>query len=297
MAPRYSLLTHHACIEVRGPDAGSFLHGQLSQAVADLSLASAPLAGWHDAKGRVRALFRVLRLPDRWLLLSPRDGVEQVITKLRMFVLRAAVTLSIASDVAAAAVVDADDTWREAMGIPRDTEQNGVVEHQGVRLVRVGPTYWQTFGDPAALTLLAESLATAPVAAATLAEIRLGLPEVTSTQYERFVAQMLNLDALGAVSFDKGCYPGQEIVARVHNLGGVKRRARRYAAEGPPVAIGTAVVNADGTPVGDVIRSAPNGSRSELLAVVDNAAADAGLATAAGLALTMLPLPFSVPRD
>jgi folate-binding protein YgfZ len=297
MAPRYSVLTDHACIAVRGRDAGSFLHGQLSQAVADLGPSSAPLAGWHDAKGRVRALFRVLRLPERWLLVTPRDGVEQVVTKLRMFVLRAAVTLSIADDVAAAAVTDADDAWLEAMGIPLDTAQNGVVDHHGVRLARVGPTYWQAFGEPAALTPLAESLTAAPVTAAALAEIRLGVPEITSSLYERFVAQMLNLDELGAVSFDKGCYPGQEIVARVHNLGGVKRRARRYAAEGPPAAIGTAVLKSDGTAVGEVVRSAPNGSGSELLAVVDNMAADARLSTTAGMALATLPLPFSVPRD
>lgn len=297
MAPRYSLLTDHACIEARGRDAGPYLHSQLSQAVADLGPASAPLAGWHDAKGRVRALFRVLRLPDRWLLVAPRDGVEPLVTKLRMFVLRAAVTLSIASDVAVAAVIDADDAWLEATGLPRDTPQNGVVESRGVRFVRVGPTYWQAFGDPAALAPLAQSLAAAPVAAATLAEIRLGLPEVTPGLYERFVAQMLNLDALGAVSFDKGCYPGQEIVARVHNLGGVKRRARHYAAEGPPAPLGTTIVTADGTAVGEVVRSAPNGSGSELLAVVDNAATDARLSTGAGVALAARPLPFSVPRD
>jgi hypothetical protein len=291
------LLTDHACIEARGRDAGPYLHSQLSQAVADLSPASAPLAGWHDAKGRVRALFRVLRLPDRWLLVAPRDGVEPLVTKLRMFVLRAAVTLSIARDVAAAAVIDADDAWLEARGLPRDTPQNGVVESRGARFVRVGPTYWQAFGDLAALRPLAESLAEASVAAATLAEIRLGLPEVTPSLYERFVAQMLNLDALGAVSFDKGCYPGQEIVARVHNLGGVKRRARHYAAEGPPAPIGTTIVTADGAVVGEVVRSAPNGSGSELLAVVDNAAADARLATGAGVALAARPLPFSVPLD
>ena len=297
MAPRYSLLTDHACIEVRGRDAAAFLHGQLSQTVADLPPASAPLAGWHDAKGRVRALFRVLRLPDRWLLIAPREGAEQLVTKLRIFVLRAAVTLSLASDIAAAAVIDADDAWLEAEGIPRDTKLNGVIEDGGIRLVRVGPTYWQAFGATAALMTFAESLAAAPLAAATLAEIRLGLPEITPRLYDRFVAQMLNLDELGAVSFDTGCYPGQEIVARVHNLGDVKRRARRYAAEGPPAPIVPTIVTADGTAVGEVVRSAPNGSGSELLAVVDNTAADARLSTGAGVALAALPLPFSVPRD
>jgi folate-binding Fe-S cluster repair protein YgfZ len=98
------------------------------------------------------------------------------------------------------------------------------------------------------------------------------------------------------VSFDKGCYPGQEIVARLNNLGGVKRRARRYASGEAPPAVGTAIVTADGVEVGEVVRSAAAGSGSELLAVVDNAAVDAPLA-AGGASLRALALPFPVPRD
>ena len=66
------------CIEVRGADAAAFLHGQLSRAVVDLDAADAPLAGWADARGRVRALFRVCRLPERWLLVTPRDGADEL---------------------------------------------------------------------------------------------------------------------------------------------------------------------------------------------------------------------------
>ena len=73
MTPRYGALPDQGCIEVRGADAAAFLHGQLSRTVDSLDASRAPLAGWHDAKGRVRALLRVVRLPDRWLLLAPRD--------------------------------------------------------------------------------------------------------------------------------------------------------------------------------------------------------------------------------
>jgi folate-binding protein YgfZ len=125
----------------------------------------------------------------------------------------------------------------------------------------------------------------------------LGIPAITPTLAERFVAQMLNLDVLGAVSFDKGCYPGQEVIARVHNLGGVKRRLRRYATVGAAAAIGTTIVTLDGAAVGEVVRSAPNGTGSELLALVDNTAADVSLSTSAGAQLRALPLPFDVPRD
>jgi folate-binding protein YgfZ len=299
LSPQYSALTDHVCVEARGRDAGAYLHGQLSQAVADLDATRAPLAAWHDARGRVRALLRVFRLPERWLLVGPRDGAEPLLKKLRMFVLRAAVTLDIANDVAVAAVLDADDTWLRGAGVPPDTRPNRVITNDGVRFVRVGDTYWQALGDTAALAPLARSLPPASLDAAALAEIRLGIPAITTSLAERFVAQMLNLDELGAVSFDKGCYPGQEIVARLHNLGGVKRRLRRYSTVGPPAAIGTAILTADGngTAVGEVVRSAPAGSGSELLAIVDNAAADAPLATSAGAALHALALPFFVPRD
>ncbi len=131
--------------------------------------------------------------------------------------------------------------------------------------------------------------------AAALAEIGLGIPSITPAVADRFVAQMLNLDELGAVSFDKGCYPGQEIIARVHNLGGVKRRARRYAAPTAPPALGAPVHAAD-VQVGEVVRSAATESGCELLAVVEHAAAGAAL-TCGGATLRELPLPFAVPRD
>ncbi len=112
----------------------------------------------------------------------------------------------------------------------------------------------------------------APASAdALLAEIRLGLPSIGAPVVEHFVAQMLNLDLLDAVSFDKGCYPGQEVIARVRHLGSVKRRMRRYAcdAETPP-APGAAVVTADGANVGEVVRAERAERGSELLAVVEH---------------------------
>jgi folate-binding Fe-S cluster repair protein YgfZ len=106
---------------------------------------------------------------------------------------------------------------------------------------------------------------------------------------------MLNLDALGALAFDKGCYPGQEIVARVHHLSDVKRRVRRFAAPtATPLEPGTAVATASGADVGEVLRSARAALGVELLAVVDNAAASVPL-TAGGVALRELPLPFALP--
>ena len=295
MALQHAVLHDYVCLEARGADAARFLHAQLSRAVADLPPTHAPLAGWADARGRVRALLRVCPLPERWLLVTPRDGADELLKKLRLFVLRSKVTLERAADVGVTALLGDADAWLAQLGVATDTLPNRLVRRDEVAFVRVGSAYWQLLGAPAALARLAAGLDTTPEAAAALAEIGLGLPSITPAVADRFVAQMLNLDELGAVSFDKGCYPGQEIIARVHNLGGVKRRARRYAAATAPPALGAPVHSAD-VQVGEIVRSAATESGCELLAVVEHAGAGAEL-TCDGVALRELPLPFAVPRD
>jgi tRNA-modifying protein YgfZ len=289
--PTLSPLTESTCIEVRGTDAAAFLHAQLSRTMP-AARDNAPLAGWLDARGRVRALLRVWPLPDRWLLATPREGVDELLKRLRMFVLRSAVTLRVADDVAVAAVLDATPDWLATRGLPVSTPDTLIARGE-LRWLCVAPNYWQVQGPNAAVAAVEPDLARVPPAAAALAEIRVGLPAITLPLVDRYVAQMLNLDALGAIVFDKGCYPGQEVVARVHNLGDVKRRARRYAMSAPPPAVGAAVTASGGEAVGEVVRSAPAPGGCELLAVVDHAAAGAPLAIAAA-ALRELPLPFVV---
>ena len=293
--PTLSPLTECTCVEVRGADAAAFLLAQLSRIVTPDNGGDARLAGWLDARGRVRALLRVWREPSRWLLATPREGVDDLLKRLRMFVLRSAVTLRIADDVALAAVLDATPDWLATRGMPAATAPDTVIAKGELRWLCVAPDYWQALGPSAAVAAVEPGLTRVPPAAAALAEIRLGLPAITPPLVDRFVAQMLNLDALGAVVFDKGCYPGQEVVARVHNLGDVKRRAHRYSTTAAPPAIGVAVTAPGGNAVGEVVRSAPTAQGCELLAVVDHAAADGAL-TIAGAALRELPLPFAVSR-
>jgi folate-binding protein YgfZ len=296
MPLRHAKLHDRVCLEARGPESAAFLHAQLSCSVLTLGAAVAPLAGWADARGRVRALFRVVRLPDRWLLVTPREGADALLGKLRMFVLRAKVTLARADDVAVLALLgDAADAL-ERRGVAADTLPNRMVRVGDLSFVRIGPRYWQVLGAPAALEPLVADSESADAAAANRAEIELGIPAITPPSAERFVAQMLNLDELGAISYDKGCYPGQEIIARVRNLGGVKRRARRYAAPGSPPAAGAPVLGDGAQPVGETVCAAGAPRGCELLAVVDHAAAGGAL-TCGGAPLTELPLPFTVPLD
>jgi tRNA-modifying protein YgfZ len=296
MALQHAALLDTVCLEARGADAAAFLHAQLSRAIPELDSGSAPLAAWADPRGRVRALLRVCSLPDRWLLVTPRDGADELLRKLRMFVLRSKVTLALATDVSVTGLFGDGAEWFASHGVPGNaTPPNRLVRHDDVTFIRIGPSYWQALGAPAALVSLTAGLGKTGAADAALAEIGLGIPAITPALAERFVAQMLNLDELDAVSFDKGCYPGQEVIARVHNLGGVKRRARRYGVQAAPPAIGAPVLAA-GSQVGEVVRSAQATRGSELLAVVDHAAAHLPL-TCAGEPLAELPLPFEVPRD
>ena len=291
MTPRYCPSPSYGCIEVRGADAASFLHGQLSRAVDVLDGTLAPLAGWHDPRGRVRALLRVVRRADRWWLVTSADVIAPTAKRLAMFVLRAAVTVVPAADVRVAALLDADDPWLAAQGLASATATNGVVTRGQLACVRVGERLWQLIGPGGAVDGFAPGLPRVAEDAATLAEIRLGVPTVGAPLVEHFVAQMLNLDLLDAVSFDKGCYPGQEVIARVHHLGSVKRRMHRYACEAPaPPAAGSAVANTDGVDVGEVVRAARAEAGVELLAVVDNASA-AGALAVDGAPLRELPLP------
>lgn len=128
-----------------------------------------------------------------------------------------------------------------------------------------------------------------------LAGIRAGLPQVYPETHEVFVAQMLNLDLLGGVSFEKGCYTGQEIIARTHFRGAIKRRMFRFASSHPPPAPGTRILVGD-QHAGDVVDAAATSEGCELLAVISLAQQDATLELEAnrGVRLRKLPLPYSL---
>src|SRR5689334_16877306 len=116
--PTLSLLTEYTCVEARGADAGKFLQAQLSQTIAPPTATAAPLAGWLDARGRVRAVLRVWPLQGGWVLTTPREGSDDLLKRLRMFVLRSAVTLRVADDLALAALIDVTPTWLAARDLP-----------------------------------------------------------------------------------------------------------------------------------------------------------------------------------
>ncbi len=258
-----------AFIEVRGSDAQAFLHAQLSLDIMTLRSDRAPLAGWHDPKGRLRALMRVLRLAESWLLIAPHSTADSIIQQLQMYVLRSDVSLARASDFEAVAVIDESRDWLAGLDVALGTAADAMIETQGIYWLRLGSQLLHLVGPTGPIADRVAGREMSPTERAELAEIQLGIPSLDHGLAGQFLPQMLNLDRIGAISFDKGCYPGQEVIARIHNLGSVKRRMRRFElASGGEPAAGAPVHDAHGSVVGQVIRAAQADGRTELLAVV-----------------------------
>ena len=314
-------LTDMGVIEVTGTDAEAFLNALLSRNVHVRQPSQATLAAWLDARGRVLALFRVLCAGDRWLLLTRGADIDALVRRLGMFVLRTNVKLrDLSSQWLAAAVLGGIESWLESRSIALGGRTGDVASANGAFLIRVSPRLVylvsvevapgdsagevsggladKTPGDWAGGTLgdWADDIPWGTEELATLEEIRLGLVNLSLQLTGRFTAHMLNLDRLGALAFDKGCYPGQEVVARTQNLGTVKRRVFRFsgALENEPT-VGTALLDSRGSQVGEVVRAVTIGeSRVELLAMIriDAASGVLACATDASAPLTREALPW-----
>ncbi|WP_440995582.1 CAF17-like 4Fe-4S cluster assembly/insertion protein YgfZ [Arhodomonas sp. SL1] len=292
-------------LRVTGEDAGEFLHAQLTNAVQDMAPGNTRLAGWCNPKGRLLALFRVLRLDDGYRLLLPRPLVDTVIKRLRLFVLRSRVDIEDVSEgltgmgLAGAATGGA---LAENAGTPPASADEAVQagEVTVIRLPDPRPR-WLLLAPaeetPALWANMVRALHPVHPEAWRLLDIQAGLPEVLPETVERFVPQMLNLEPLGGLCYEKGCYPGQEVVARMHYLGQLKRRLYRLRGEGDSPAPGAGVAGANGNAAGEIVMAAAcGGAAFEALAVLRIEAADGPLEVD-GRRLSPLPLPYQPPGE
>ncbi len=218
-------LTHLGVIAATGDDVVHFLHNQLTNDVEHLAEDDARLVGYCSPKGRLLATMLMWRAGERVLLALPRELLPATLKRLQMFVLRAKVKLA---DVSDGIVLIGGATPESMGGTPwqRDDRDGGawlrVPDAGGLkRWLWAGPlaqamSFWQQ---------QAATLPTAPAALWRWSEIIAGLPQVVEATKEQFVPQMINFELVGGVNFRKGCYPGQEIVARSQYLGKLKRRA------------------------------------------------------------------------
>jgi folate-binding protein YgfZ len=288
-------------IRVRGPDAGAFLQGQLTNDLLALASERSSLGAFANAQGRVFALARVVALADAWLLVLPRSEAPALRERLARHVLRAKVELIDESDAwSAIGLLDAAGLAALAAPAKALPSAPGAVGRVG-ELIVVAPdtgTPVVVLAARAAIATLIEALhdAAAPPGHWSLAEIRAGRPEVVTATRELFLPQALNLDLLGAVSFRKGCYTGQEIIARTQHLGRVSRRMIRARVASPPPPPGTPVL-ARGEVSGHVVRAeVDEAGDCELLATLGVDARDQPLHIGAGPPLERLPLPYAIPE-
>jgi folate-binding protein YgfZ len=269
-------------ITVAGPERLRFLQGQLTQDLALVTPGTTCLAGWAEPKGRLLWAGHLVLIPgdagDRFGMVVPAALADALAQQLRRFVLRAKVTVDV--DGTAIAGIDAGTP-----PAPPGNDYQLAGDH--TRALRISPP---TAGLPDA--------SASASAAWELADIRAGIPVVEPATSGQFVPQMLNLDLLAGVSFTKGCYPGQEIVARTRYLGRVKRRMFRFGAAVAPPPPGTTVYGPRGA-VGQVVRAAATpGGGTELLAVVvlDDLASPLFLEAGERVALERLTLPYAIPE-
>ena len=234
-------LDERALLRVTGADAEAFLQGQLTQDMSRLAEGQVLLAAHCTPKGRITALFRAWKLADAFLLDAPAALASAAQRRLAMYVLRAKVQVaSAAADWERTGVAgEALGTVLDDLGYPRPEAAGQLLRNGDLHCLKVGPARWIALAPARADSGLRSRLAdrTAPSREGwALAGLRDGDPEVLAETVEAFVPQMLNLDLLDGISFRKGCYTGQEIVARTHYLGRVKRRMRRftYLGEAPP---------------------------------------------------------------
>jgi folate-binding protein YgfZ len=295
-------LTHWGVIRARGEDAAAFLHGQLTSDFALLPVGQARLAGYCSAKGRLLASFvGWKRSGDEVLLACSADLLAPTLKRLSMFVLRAKCKLSDASaEIRLLGLAGPAAAAWLAGDAPAAPWQ--VAAHAGADVVRLPdadgtPRFlWAAGAD-----VDAPALPALDPAAWRWGEVASGVPTIEAVTADQFVPQMLNFELLGGVDFKKGCYPGQEIVARSQYRGTIKRRTYRFDSAGAAATGQEIFHSADPSqPAGMVANAAATPGGSSLLAEVKLAMLQEGslhLGSAEGPLLSRAALPYDIPVD
>jgi tRNA-modifying protein YgfZ len=288
-------LPHLGLLRFTGADALGFLQGQISNDTDRLAQGRALLCALSSAQGRVLAVMTLLPHSAGVIAIVPADLLAPVAARLQKFVLRSKVRIDAPAAADLVIAGQHGPAGLQLMGLPVPQGIGAYGEAQGIGVSRLNDLqerYW-VIGAPAALSRLAQGDGARAEGDWKLADIRAGLPQVYAPTSDAFVAQMLNLDLLDGISFTKGCYTGQEIIARTQHLGRIKRRMFRVAvtgeASGEQPGIGAMLRLADGRS-GRVIEIARTSDGFEALAVLP---LEAATQSPAGTAAALLTLPYA----
>lgn len=301
-------LSQYGTIKVSGEESQKFLQSLLSNDITAINSKTAQLSSFNSPKGRMLASFLIWQQNGDYLLQLPHSLTAALHKKLSMYVLRAKVKVSDISDELVCLGIagnNAENIIQQQLGaLP---EQDWMVMQAGdVNIIRLSPKRFQLSTTPTTAIALWQKFSGKTIPAGSTCwdwlTIRAGIPVITPPTQEQFVLQMTNLDILGGVSFTKGCYPGQEIVARTHYLGKQKRRMflahvtsvvaplsgdEAFDSDSPTQACGM-VINTSPAPEGGF----------DLLVVMQISSRETDkvhLLSAEGVKLNFLPLPYTLP--
>lgn len=314
-------LGRYGLIRASGEDAADFIHGQLSHDIASLKADLARYAGYCTPEGRLLAIMLVWKSSESVWMMVPRDILPGLMRRLQIYILRAKVALTDVSEAFSLYGLGGKKA-RDVMPsvFPQVSERTGSkVECAAGTFIRLtdafdGPRFlWVAPAKDAATAGTAPFTALYPADDEdwALGGIEAGMPEIVEATQNRFVPQMMNMELIDAMSFTKGCYPGQEIIARTQYRGAIKRRMfRAHAAiPGETTAFLAGIhpgmnvfdVAAPDQPCGIVAQAARyDGQRIDCLMVIPKALAASGslhLGAPDGPLLLVTPLPYPLPDE
>ena len=305
-------LGHYALIEASGDDVVEFLQGQLTNDIKLVTENMGQLSAYCNPKGRILANFRIFKRQDSYFLRMRSDISEATLKRLRMFVMRSKVELINRSDELSRMGIAGLNATNELAALfnklPQNTDESSTEnEITIIKLAGTLPRY-EVHGTVEKVKELWEKLQKNAVTIGenswNLLTIRAAIPEIVSETVEAFVPQMVNLQAINSLSFTKGCYPGQEVVARMHYLGKLKRRLYIGSTESDSLPIsGESIMTSDENEqkIGQIVTASWSKDKNvEFLAVLQIEKAEKEvlhIGSNTGPLVQLIDLPYSLEKE
>ena len=289
-------------IKVHGEDAESFLQNQLTNEVANVTETSHQIAAWCSPKGRIIATLRLFKREDAYYLSLSQDMLEHVLKKLSMYVMMSKVSLEDVTESYVHLGVSGDSASQDLealLGESLPSEADNAKTINGLTVLKLAgktPRY-EFFGDAESSKVLTDSIEVSPDSHWKYLNIVAGIPRISQENSEAWIPQMVNFIHVNGVDFKKGCYPGQEIVARLNYLGKTKRRMYRLLIDTDQLpAINDSITSTNDKAAGKILNAVINpDGKVEALAVMKIAETTEALTLANNEAsITLLELPYTV---
>ncbi len=301
----YCALTHEGVLSIEGKDSKKFLQGQLTCNLNYLSTTESSLGARCTPKGRMVSSFRIIDKAENGFLLSLDNRLLSIqLNDLKKYAIFSKVNLTDVSSIWLRFGIKATSNHQLSfLEIPLPTEINELVNKHDYFIIKIGSERYELWihknSTSNIVNKLAKHLPQQELTTWLLGQIQAGIGQIFLETSELFIPQMINLQAVGGVSFKKGCYTGQEIVARMQYLGKLKRHLYRFklASEEPLPTRGSEIVSASlKTSVGIIVLAASSGNNIELLAVVQDDAITTNLwlKDRETEPLTLLNLPYTI---